>query len=69
MAGTIDTNVATFFTFGVMIGVLSCLGKLFRQKREIIILCKNCSGTNKHKRRKKELKVRSNIFYSILYLI
>jgi uncharacterized integral membrane protein len=38
-----------FLAFGVVIGVLSCLGKLFKQMREIITLKKNCSVTNGHK--------------------
>jgi uncharacterized integral membrane protein len=38
-----------FLTFGVVIGVLSCLGKLFKQRREIITLKKNYSVINEHK--------------------
>ena len=38
-----------FLVFGVVIGVLSCLGKLFKQRREIFTLKKNFSVTNGHK--------------------
>ncbi|TDI77239.1 MAG: LapA family protein [Betaproteobacteria bacterium] len=38
-----------FLAFGVVIGVLSCLGKIFKQRREIITLKKNCSVTDEHK--------------------
>ncbi len=38
-----------FLAFGVVIGVLSCLGKLFKQRREIITLKKNYSVINEHK--------------------
>lgn len=38
-----------FLAFGVVIGVLSCLGKLFKQRRKIITLKKNYSVTNEHK--------------------
>jgi len=38
-----------FLAFGVAIGALSCLGKFFKQRHEIITLRKNCSVTDEHK--------------------
>jgi putative membrane protein len=38
-----------FLAFGVVIGILSCLGKFFKQRREIITFKKSCSVTNEHK--------------------
>jgi putative membrane protein len=37
-----------FFTLGVAIGVLACLGKIFRQRREIAVLKKKYPATNEH---------------------
>jgi len=37
-----------FFTLGLAIGVLACLGKIFRQRREIAALKKKCPTTNEH---------------------
>ncbi len=37
-----------FFTLGVAIGVLACLGKIFRQRREIAALKKKYPATNEH---------------------
>lgn len=37
-----------FFTLGVAIGVLACLGKIFRQRREITALKKKHPATNEH---------------------
>ncbi len=37
-----------FFTLGVAIGVLACLGKIFRQRREIATLKKKYPATNEH---------------------
>jgi len=37
-----------FFTLGVAIGVLACLGKIFRQRREIAALKKKYPTTNEH---------------------
>jgi len=37
-----------FIALGVAIGVLSCLGVLFRQKREIAALKKKQSAVDKH---------------------
>lgn len=36
-----------FFTLGVAIGVLACLGKIFRQRREIAALKKKHPAINK----------------------
>lgn len=37
-----------FFTLGVAIGVLACLGKIFRQRSEIAALKKKHPATNEH---------------------
>ena len=37
-----------FFILGVVIGVLACLGKIFRQRREIAALKKKHPARNEH---------------------
>ena len=37
-----------FFTLGVAIGVLACLGKIFRQRREIAAFKKKYPATDEH---------------------
>lgn len=37
-----------FFTLGVALGVLACLGKIFRQRREIAALKKKHPAMNEH---------------------
>lgn len=38
----------SFFILGVALGVLSCLGKIFRQRREIAALRKKSVVTDEH---------------------